>query len=229
MRCAERRSSARSATATAITVAVAVAMLAACTTRGVQSPASPTRTATAAVTPSPSGLQAIRVGTASAGQWTTTAFEPTLRFTIPSDGWLFFFPDENDEMAVGKSGGIELTASRIARVVDPASHKAVPAPDDLVAWLASHPDLHGETPTVATIGGIEGQAIQVTNAGSTDVDIFAFDAGNLRVSGGTTALITVLPYDGPDLVFCAFAPEATFEGALPELQSVLDSIEIDGS
>jgi hypothetical protein len=172
---------------------------------------------------------AIRVGTASAGSWTTTAFEPTLRFTIPSDGWLFFFPDEDDEMGVGKSGGIELTASRVASVVDPESHKVVPAPDDLVAWLASHPGLQAETPQPATVGGIEGQSIQVTNTGASDVDIFGFDAGNLRVASGATALITVLPYDGADMVFSAFAPAASFESSLPELQALVDSMEIGGS
>jgi hypothetical protein len=189
-------------------------------------PATPSQHSAAAPTTRPTGPLPIGVGMAPPGSWTTTAFEPTLTFSVNTDGWMFFFQDDDDEMAVGKSGDIEVTAGRVGNVVDPTSHKDVPAPDDLVAWLASHPALDSRTPQPATVGGIDGRSIEVTNTGGQDVDIFAYPTGNLRVSADTRARFWVLPYEGPDLVFSGLAPEASFDDALPDIQSIVDSMEI---
>jgi hypothetical protein len=145
--------------------------------------------------------------------------------TIPSDGWRFFFQDDEDELAVGTSE-VELAGGRVANVLDPITHAITPAPDDLVAWLGSHPGLEAESPEPATVGGIAGQSIDVTNKGAANVDIFAYPTGDLRISAGTTARIWVLPYDGPDLVFSGFARTTTFQQALPILQAIIDSIVI---
>jgi hypothetical protein len=132
-------------------------------------------------------------------------------------------------MAVGKSGDIEVPGGRVAKVVDPVSHAAVAAPDDLVAWLASHPDLDAGTPQDVTVGGIDGRSIEVSNTSADDVDIFAYPTGNLRVSSDTHAVFWVLPYDGADLVFGGLAPIGSFEGVRPEIQSLIDSVEIGGA
>jgi hypothetical protein len=187
-------------------------------------PTTPAPTTPAPATPAPSGPVAIREGQAGAGTYTTTSFKPTVLLTLPSDGWRFFFTDDDDEMALGK-GDVELTGGRVANVLDP-THKVVPAPDDLVSWLASHPRLEAEAPQPATVGGIVGQYIDVKNTGSSDIDIFAYPTGNLRVSADTTARVWVLPYDGPDLVFTGFALSSRFQGALPTLQPIVDSIVI---
>ncbi len=208
-----------------VAVALAASSIAACST----TPSATPQPATAAPTARPSGPLPIRVGTATQGSYTTTAFKPALTFTITSDGWLFFFQDDDDEMAVGKSGDIELTAGRVGRVVDPQSHQGVAAPDDLVAWLASHPDLDAEPPQPVRIAGLGGQSIDVTNNGLEEVDIFAYPTGNLHLDAGTRFRIWVLPYEGPDLVFCAIAPKASFEQALPEIQSIVDSVRIGSS
>jgi hypothetical protein len=192
-------------------------------------PSATPQVAIAAPTARPSGPQGIRVGTASPGSWETTAFKPTLTFTLASDGWFFFFQDDDDEMALGRSGGIELTASRVGNVVDPTSHKSVSAPDDLVAWLGSHPALDAETPQPATIAGIDSQSIELSASGGQDVDIFAFPTGNLRVAAGSRARIWVVPYAGPDLIVIGFAPDAKFEESRSEIQSVVDSMEIEPS
>ena len=185
----------------------------------------PERTTSAPTTPTPSGPVPIQVGVVPAGRYITTALEPTVTLTLPSDGWLFYFQDDNDEMAVGQ-GDLEVTAGRVANVKDPATHAIVPAPDDLVSWLASHPGLKAEPPQPATVGGIVGQSIEVANTGTDDVDIFAFPTGDRRVAAGTTTRFWVLPFDGPDLVFAGDAPSAGFQQALPILQSVIDSIVI---
>jgi hypothetical protein len=182
---------------------------------------SPTPTPTG---PVPSGPTAIREGQASAGTYTTTSFMPPVQLTLPSDGWRFFFKDDDDEMAVGK-GAVEFTGGRVANVLDP-THKVVPAPDDLVSWLASHPRLEAGTPQPATIGGIVGQSIDVKNTDTSDIDIFAYPTGNLRVAAGTTARIWVLPYEGPDIVFTGFALSSFFDESLPTMQQIVDSIVI---
>ena len=185
----------------------------------------PAATISPAPTPDPDAPTAIREGPASAGTYTTTRFEPTVRLTLPSDGWTFFFQDDNDEMVVGK-GDVELTGGRVAEVVDPTSHLAVPAPDDLVSWFGSHPAFEATAPQPVIVGGIVGESIDVTNVGNTPIDIFAYPLGNLKVATGTTARVWVLPYGGSDLVFVGFAPSATFQEALPTLQALVDSIVI---
>jgi hypothetical protein len=141
---------------------------------------------------------------------------------------MFFFKDDEDELALGKSD-IELTGGRVSSVVDPTTHTVVSAPEDLVEWLADHPGFEAETPRPATVGGFAGQSIDVTNKGVVDVDIFAYPTGNLRISAGTSARVWVLPYDGPDLVFCGFSPSAQFQQALPIVQPIIDSIAVGPS
>jgi hypothetical protein len=190
-------------------------------------PTAPAPTTPAPTPPAPSGPVAIREGKADAGTYTTTSFKPTVQLTLPSDGWRFFFTDDDDEMAMGK-GAVEFTGGRVANVLD-ATHKVVPAPDDLVSWLAAHPRLEAGTPQPATIGGIVGQSIDVKNTDTSDVDIFAYPTGNLRVAANTTARIWVLPYEGPDIVFTGFALSSFFEESLPTMQQIVDSIVITPS
>jgi hypothetical protein len=208
-------------------IGIASLLVAACSATSMTS-SQPTASAPSAApaTPTlPAGYVAIREGPAPAGKYSTTSFRPTVMFTIPSDGWRFFFQDDEDELTAGTSE-IELTGGRVANVLDPVTHAITPAPDDLVAWLGSHPGLDSGSPGPATVGGIAGQSIDVTNTGSANVDIFAYPTGNLRVAAGTTARIWVLPYDGPDLVFSGFARTTTFQQALPILQAIIDSIVI---
>lgn len=222
--------------AIAVRIVLAGSLLAACSAAPASSsqlatsvPTAGSATPTVTITPepsaAPSGPIAIREGPASAGTYTTTSFEPTVVLTLPSDGWRFFFQDDDDEMALGK-GDVELAGGRVANVLDPATRTVVPAPDDLVSWIAAHPGLEAESPQPASVGGIVGQSIDVMNTGTVDIDIFAYPTGNLRVSAGTTARLWVLTYDGPDLVFTGFGRSSQFQQALPILQPVIDSIVI---
>lgn len=225
-----------STSAIAVRIVLAGFLLAACSATPASS-SQPAATApteesvTATVTPTPeltpaaSGPIAIREGQASAGTYTTTSFDPTVVLKLPSDGWRFFFQDDNDELALGSVDG-ELTGGRVANVLDSTTRAIVPAPDDLVSWFASHQGLEAEAPQTASVGGIAGQSIDVMNTGSSNVDIFAYPTGNLRVSAGTTFRLWILPYDGPDLVFTAGASSSRFQEVLPILQQVIDSIVI---
>jgi hypothetical protein len=79
------------------------------------------------------------------------------------------------------------------------------------------------------VAGIDGRSIDVTAKGGRDVEIFAYPTGNLRVSADARALILVLPYQGADLAFTGFAPDASFEDAWPEIKSVIDTVQIHPS
>ena len=62
-----------------------------------------------------------------------------------------------------------------------------------------------------------------------DVEIFAFPTGNLRVSAGTKGRLWVLPLEGADLVVSGLAPVDAFESAIPDIESIVETIEIEGT
>jgi hypothetical protein len=205
---------------------VVLTVLVAAVLVGCSTSSSGTSAPSTAATTQPSGPLPIKVGMATPGTYTTTLFEPTLTFDIGSDGWLFFFADDDDEMAVGKSGDVELIASRVSQVVDPTSHQAVAAPEDLIAWLQAHPELDVQAADPASIAGETARAVDVAAPGDADVEIWAFPTGNVRVSAGAKSRIWVVPMDGPDLVLSGLAPVASFDTALPELEAIVQSMEI---
>ena len=180
-----------------------------------------------ASTARPSGPLPIKVGTAL-GTYATTSFQPQLTLTVASDGWLFPFVDDDDEAGLIRAGDLGLYMSRIGQVVDPTSHQPVAAPDDLVAWLAAHPDLEAGSPGSATLAGSDVAWVDVAAVGD-DVEIFAFPTGNLRVSAGTTGRFWVLPLEGPDLVVSGLAPTDAFDAAIPDIESIVETIKIEGA
>ena len=86
------------------------------------SSASPSAAAAASESAKAGGPPALRMGELPAGQYTTNAFEPNLVLTLP-EGWSQFFPDEDDEIALG-GPGVELNITRPPEVVDPVDARA---------------------------------------------------------------------------------------------------------
>ena len=204
-------------------VVVMVGLVAGCSTS-----AAPTRSADPTESVRPSGPLPIKVGQAEPNvTYTTSLFEPTITFAVPTEGWLFFFPDDEDEMAVGQGGDIELLGGRVATVVDPTSHQPVDAPDDLIAWLEAHPDFVAQAPQPATIAGREARSIDVSNPSDEDIDVWAYPTGNARVSARTDARIWVVPLDGPDLVFTAVAGADRFDAAVQDMATIVESVQIE--
>ena len=205
-----------------VVVALAASSAAACSTAASVTP----QPATATQTARPSGPLPIRAGLATPGSYNTTAFRPPLTLTITSDGWLFRFEDDDDEMAVGRGDGVEILGGRVSKVVDPGTHTSVDAPDDLVDWFESHPEFDAEPPKAVTVAGLTGQSIDLRPKGRADIEIFSYPTGDQRIPAGTRARAWVLPYEGPDLVFTGLAPEGSFEQALPDVEAIIGSIEI---
>lgn len=182
-------------------------------TTGVSAGAS--QAASDAVTP-------LRMGTLPAGTYATTRFEPTLILTL-GEGWTQLFADDADEVALEhKAEGVALNITRVTRVVDPGNGSRVEAPEDLIAWLASHPALSASEPEPVTVAGIEGRTLTI-GPSTGDVPLFSYPSGDMRLPPNEQARIYVVPLDGPDLtVFQAGpgAPDAVSELVAPILASL---------
>jgi hypothetical protein len=183
----------------------------------------------AAPTPSPLGSQTgplpLRAGALPAGTYTTTLFEPTVTFTI-EDGWASMFPDDEDEVALEGPGSI-FTIGRVAQVVAPSSGSAVAAPDDLVEWFTTHPGLTAEPPQAVTISGEAGRRVDVTVTSGSELGIFAYPTGNLRIPEGFTYRCHILELEGPDMAIIIGAPTASFAATAAAFESVLDSLVVE--
>ena len=183
--------------------------------------------ASSAATEAPGGPIALRAGALPAGTYTTTVFEPTVTFTL-QDGWVSMFPDDEDEVALEGPGSI-FTIGRVAQVVDPSSGSPVAAPDDLIEWFTTHPGLTAETPEAVTISGRAGRRVDVTVTSGSELGIFAYPTGNLRIPEGFTYRCHILELDGPDMAIIIGAPAASFAATATAFESVLDSIVVDPS
>lgn len=181
--------------------------------------------ASASPTVAATGPFVLSAGALAPGTYTTTAFQPRLTFVL-GDGWRGLFPDDDDEVALEGDDGLFFAVTRVSKVVDPTTHTAVAVPDDLVSWLATHPALTADAPAAASIGGLTGQWLDVTAGNSSEVELFAYPSGNLRIVQGATFRIHVLSMEGPDLTIIVGAPASNLPTAVELAQPVLDSLEI---
>ena len=178
--------------------------------------------------PAASGPHKITSGSLPAGDYTTTVFKPTLHFTL-AEGWNGNFPDDADGVALNRGDDRSiLGVSQVSQVVDPATHKAVPVPDDLIGWLAAHPSFEWAGPSVPVeIGGLSGATLKGDlKDGKPQTDIFAYDTGNFRAVPGNPMQFYVLAFDGGNLTIVVMAEDSYFAEFSTASQAVLDSLEI---
>jgi hypothetical protein len=183
--------------------------------------------ATATASPAAaSGATPLRMGELPAGQYTTNAFQPNLVLTLP-EGWSQFFPDEDDEIAFG-GPGVELNITRPPEVVDPETRTPVETPESLLEWFTGHPTLDVGEPVELEIDGIASHYVDVT-APSSEIDIFHYPPGNMRLPPGALSRIYIVPLDGPDLVALILAPAgaADFDAVLGEAEPIVTSLVIN--
>jgi hypothetical protein len=188
----------------------------------------PTPTPTASSTPTPEGSAPLRVGSLQPGRYHTNVFDPQVTFTLGS-GWMNLFADDNDEVALERSGPAFLGFSRATQVVA-ADGQVMDAPEDLVGWLSEHRahDVRATRPT--EIAGLAGTVLEVDVKAASNMDVFAFPTGNFHVAAGDRAHYYVLELDGPDLTIVAMGSQATFDAeVLPLIEAVLASLEVDAS
>ena len=168
------------------------------------------------------GVAPLRMGMLPAGTYSTTRFEPTLILTL-GEGWTQLFADDADEVALeNKPEGVALNITRVTRVVDPRNGSRVEAPEDLIAWLASHPALSASEPEPVTVAGIEGRTLTI-GPSTGDVPLFSYPSGDMRLPPTEQARIYVVPLDGPDLTVFQAGPggaDAVDELVRPILASI---------
>jgi hypothetical protein len=161
-----------------------------------------------------------------AGRYRTSQFVPALTFTL-GDGWRGYF-DDAEGTYVGKVFGFnsgELILGRPPQVVDPTTKQAEPVPDDLIAWLASHPALKPiGAATSVTVAGRPGRELEV--AAVTVSDIFYSPQGNFHTVTGGCLRFTVVPIDGPDLTFISGGKPDAFAAMRAEVDEIFASLEV---
>lgn len=185
--------------------------------------------ASPSATSEPSGPRTITAGALAPGDYATTTFKPTMRFTL-GEGWAALGADDPTGIGFDRTDETGLLAfTRLDRVVDPTTHKAAPAPDDLLGWLLAHPAFEwsaGRTPV--EIAGLAGEMVEGHVRGMGSTDLFYYDEGNLRVTGGAHVRFYMLPLDGRDLtiVVAGYDNETNFEVTSKVVQTILDSLEV---
>lgn len=182
--------------------------------------------AIATASPTASGPPPLRMGELPAGEYSTNAFEPNLVLTLP-EGWEQFFPDEDDEIALG-GPGVELNITRPPEVVDPEARAPVETPDSLLEWFTQHPSLDAGEPVEVQIDGIASHYVDVA-APSSETNIFAYPTGNMRLPAGALSRVYVVPFDGPDLVALILAPAGVddLDAVLEEAEPIVTSLVIN--
>jgi hypothetical protein len=169
----------------------------------------------------------------------TEEFEPAFSFEV-GEGWTHLPPEKPDYLALDREQ-IGLGFFKVRDVYKP-NEGLVEAPDDLVGWLRRHPYLRTSAPQTVTVGGIEGQRIDVVvgdlpeghrvgACGPDCVDLFGLSDGNaLGVAKGEKVGWVVLEDVRGDTVVIGFlGPADEFVEHAPEAQKVIDTVQWRGS
>ena len=176
-------------------------------------------------TPAPAGPQPLRMGALPAGVYRTNTFEPQITFTLP-DGWSEFFPDDDEGAYMGSSHA-ELAVGRADEVVDPDSHAAVEAPEDLLDWLVQHPAFGGPEPVAIEIGGVEAHYVDLPGP-SADTKLFHYVEGDFHIPPGVATRIYVVPLEGQDVSVVVMPPPGKpTADAIEATDSIIELLDID--
>ena len=189
------------------------------------------------------------------GQYRTEEFEPSFSFRI-GNGWENDPPEAFDGLLLGQeTGGWGVWgAVNVQRVYEPSKSGrpiVVGTPEDLVGWLEHHPYLRTSDPEPVSVGGVEGQRVDVAVAKELPkyyhsglcspiadpeeecVDLLrvSTDPTPIFVSEGDKLRLFVLQNElSGETVALGYASRSTnFDEFAPEAQKVIDTIEWGGS
>ena len=217
---------------------------------GDDEPARPTAAAKPSVTPFPTVDRA----TLEAGvEYTTKAFTPSFRITLPDGEWLAESADKPDHVEIGLDPDPPVQIAGIGfhhmTQVFPAAEggetpgDATEAPDDFAAWLTGHPHLKTTKPEPVEALGLEGVSVDVTvkssqpkkykDCGKVEGDCVVMYVGGIEpyVYGSETYgrfLILEQP-DGEQLVVEQYAePRSAFKKVEPIFDEALASAALTG-
>ncbi len=176
--------------------------------------------------------------TLSPGTYRSEEFEPSFSFTI-GEGWTNQPVETPDNLALTRGRTWLLRFFKPQQVYKPNElYGVVDAPKDLIGWLRRHPDVRSSTPEPVTVGGVEGERIDVTVVGDLPedhvgacgldcLDLFRLSDGTaLGLLKGDKARGTVLEdVEGETLIIGFVGPADEFDLQAAETQKVIDSVE----
>ncbi len=101
-------------------------------------------------------------------------------------------------------------------------------PESLLEWFTQHASLDVGEPVEVQIDGIASHYVDVA-APSSEIDIFAYPPGNMRLPAGALSRVYIVPLDGPDLVALILAPAGAddFDAVLEEAEPIVTSLSIN--
>jgi hypothetical protein len=182
------------------------------------------------------------------GQYRTEEFEPSFSFHV-GKGWKNDPPEAFDGLFLSRGGTGGWGAVNVQRVYEP-SKSGLPivanTPEDLVGWLEHHPYLKTSDPEPVSVGGVEGQQLDVDvakdlpedyHSGTCSpiakpeeecVDLFRVSTPPpISISEGDKGRLIVLQNElsGQTVAVGYASPSTYFEGFAPEAQKVIDTVE----
>jgi hypothetical protein len=176
------------------------------------------------------------------GDYRSQEFEPSLSFRV-GKGWANNAQELPDfiELARQAEPGY-LRFANVEQVYKSGTQDVVEAPKDLVGWLQHHPHLKTDEPEPVTVGGVEGEQIDVLvedlprdflgRCGAECVDIAPLSGGEQGVffrEANKRRVIVLQDINGETVTIDFSSPVVMFDEFAPEAQKVVDSIEWTGS
>ena len=177
------------------------------------------------------------------GEYVTDEFKPAFSFQVVSADWEIGGEELRDVLDMTHGSSV-LAFFNAEKVFDPSKTRELvklvsePAPEDMVAWLRTHPYLETEQPEPATIGGVKGVRLDAVVAGVPASECGVACLGLFRESDGTEwvvyegekiRFIVLEDIEGETVTIVVEASAANFEEFLPEAQKVLVTVEWQGA
>ena len=181
------------------------------------------------------------------GEYRTEMFKPALSFAV-GKGWALECPEGPDFVCLlPPQEHTRLRFVNVDEVYEPSglidvSGKTTPPPADLVGWFERHPYLQTDRLQPVTVGGIEGEQIDVVVrelpkdypeglCGYDCVQLSVFsDGDDWEVEEGNKNRLTILEdVKGEKVVIDFSGPAARFYESWPEAQKVLKTVEWRGT
>jgi hypothetical protein len=187
-------------------------------------------------------------GSLPPGRYFTEKFEPALSFEV-GQGWAVATPEEPGLFGVvwrAPQAGLDPNIyfidppSEVYSSRNPDEIAPVPAPENWVAWFRGHPYLQVDEPQPISVGGVEGQQIDMSVdllpeedyyhsvwcGGGSWVALWPLPYGAWCVAEGTVDRIVILEDVGGKTVLIDIGATAgTVEEFIPRAQKVLDTVE----
>src|SRR5215204_5701355 len=181
-------------------------------------------------------------GTLSPGRYHSLKFKPSLSFKV-GKGWINSGGELPDFIELTQLGGY-ISFDNVKEVYKPGTTSVVEAPEDLVGWLQHHPFLKTSKPQPVTVGGVEGEQLEVLidhlpkdpgycGEPSGCLDIFNQSGGDqigyFGKNHNARRVIVLGDVKGDTVVIWYAGPPDTFDKFAPKARKVVNSVRWEGS